>query len=299
MKPLQPALGQFETVSSPDLAILETERELEPIQRLERLVVAYPSGNTTAIVFDALPDYDPKALNGQILQAWMSQYPNQPEIEQCCIITQPRDSDAIARVEMLGGEFCGNATRSALWLLTNGKPRAGLVEVSGVDRPLIFGVRNKEVSLEMPLPRNGELVRRVKEGLLVQLDGITQLVATEPQNDQTPRQLLTSLLQVDKYRLGQQPCVGVTYYDPTTGKAQFCVWIKAVDTIFDETACGSGTCAIGVAQVWETRKSAVLEVIQPSGEIIRTEATYRPEGVDRSFIAGGVKILYDGALGLT
>lgn len=290
MKPTETTAGQFEVVQ-------KNELERGPLRRIERVAVAYPSGNTTAIIFDQMSGYGPKALNQQIMQAWKSQKPDQPEIEQCCTIAKPQDPDAIARIEMFGGEFCGNATRSALWLVADGQRRTGLVEVSGVDRPLIFSVRDKEVMLEMPLPKDGELVRQVPEGLLVQLDGIAQLVANKP--EQTPRQLLTSLLQQNKYNLAAQPCVGVCFYDQASRKAQFCVWIKEVDTIFDETACGSGTCAIGVAQAWETGRSTTLDVIQPSGEVINTEAVCKPGGVDASFITGAVKILYDGAMELS
>lgn len=290
MKPTETTAGQFEVVP-------KNELEREPLRNLERVAVAYPSGNTTAIIFDQMSDYDPKTLSQQIMLSWKMQKPDQPEIEQCCTITKPQDPDAIARIEMFGGEFCGNATRSALWLLANDQRRTGLVEVSGVNRPLIFSVRDKEVMLEMPLSKDGGMVRRVQEGLLVQLDGIAQLVANKP--EQTPRQLLTSLLRQNKYNLAAQPCVGVCFYDQFSRKAQFCVWIKEVDTIFDETACGSGTCAIGVARAWETGQSTTLDVIQPSGEIIRAEAICKPGGVDASFITGAVKILYDGALELS
>src|SRR6266550_474047 len=118
----------------------------------------------------------------------------------------------------------------------------------------------------MPLPCDGRLVRSVAEGELVQLDGIAQLVVTNPKEDQTARQLLTSLLNENKYKLNDQPAVGVSYYGRTSGKAQFCVWVKAVDTIFDETACGSGTCAIAVAKAQKEYRTVALDVVQPSGE---------------------------------
>ncbi|HUC90084.1 MAG TPA: hypothetical protein VMR45_04735 [Patescibacteria group bacterium] len=149
------------------------------------------------------------------------------------------------------------------------------------------------------MPKGGELVRRVPEGLLVRLDGIAQLVVTDPQSEQTPRQMLTSLLADNKYKLTDQPAVGVTCYDAASKKADFCVWVKEVDTIFDETACGSGTCVIGVAQAWETGQSTMLDVIQPSDEIIKTEAICKPGAVDASFITGAVKILYDEAMELS
>lgn len=283
---------------APNPISLENLAEREPPRRLDRIAVCYPSGNTTAVIFDQLSDYNPKTLNREIMRAWASSYPNGSKIEQCCIISASQDADSIARVEMLGGEFCGNATRSALWLLTGGQRRTGLVEASGVNRPLVFSVRDKEVMLEMPLPQNSELVRRVAEGWLVQLDGITQLV-TIPETEQAPRQILDGLLGSNKYRLAEQPAVGVSSYDEISRQAAFCVWVKEVDTTFDETACGSGTSAIGIARAWEAGSSVMIDVLQPSGEIIQTEATYGPGAVKASFITGSVRVLYDGALKLS
>jgi diaminopimelate epimerase len=272
--------------------------EYEPIGYLERVVVAYPSGNTTAVLFDQLSEYDPKELNERIMQAWKTVSPTQPEVEQCCIVTRPRNPAAIARVEMLGGEFCGNATRSALRLLTGSETRMGKVEVSGVDRLLAFSINDNTVTLEMPLTKNSELIRRVNEGWLVQLDGITQLV-TAPQSERTPRQLLEELLSSNRYDLATQPAVGVSEYDTATQKARFCVYVRAVNTIFDETACGSGTCAVTVARATENGRTTTLDVIQPSGEVIQTEASYEFGMVTSVSITGGVRVLYDGPLELS
>ncbi len=269
------------------------------VKEIKRIVIAYPSGNTTALVFDPLPTVDRKLLNEEILQAWQEQNPHLPEIEQCCFITEPSpNSDAIARIEMFGGEFCGNATRSAIWLATGGKDAKGRIETSGIDRPLDFTAENGNVTLAMPLPNTSDFIREVEEGALVQLDGISQLVVTEQSIAQTPRQLLKHLLDENKYDLSTQPAVGVTYYNQVTNKAQFCVWVKAINTIFDETACGSGTSAIGIALATKAQSSINVAVLQPSGEIISTSATYGRNRVTSSGISGTVSILYDGKLEL-
>lgn len=268
--------------------------EQERLNSLKRAAIAYPSGNTTAVVFDQFLDGNRKKLNERVMQTWKALQPEQPEIEQCCFVTLPRNPEAVARVEMFGGEFCGNATRSVAWLITKGRDYSGLIEVSGVGRPLKFNVKDDQVTVEMPLPEEGKLVQPVTEGSLVQLDGITQLVVTEPKNGQNPRQLLTNLLRTNKYGLANQPAVGVTYYNQSSGKAEFCVRVNAVDTIFDETACGSGTCAIGVAESTKTQQPVKLNVVQPSGENIRTETEYTDGAVNKSFISGKVVVLYDG-----
>lgn len=279
------------------------ENEMEKPMSLKRAAIAYPSGNTTAVVFDQMLNADREELNSLLMTAWKKQEAGQPEVEQCCFVTMPKNKEAVARVEMFGGEFCGNATRSVIQLITEGKDYQGMIEVSGVDRPLNFNVRDGVIAVEMPLPQDGNLATKVAEGTLVRLDGIAQLVVTDAmlQQNRAPRELLTELLEQNKYGLSEQPAVGVTYYDKATKKAEFGVWVKEVNTVFDETACGSGTCAIGVASAIDAKQNQKLEVIQPSGESITTEAAIDSASgeVVASNIAGKVSVLYDGELNLS
>jgi diaminopimelate epimerase/GNAT superfamily N-acetyltransferase len=281
------------------------ENQMEKASTLKRAAIVYPSGNTTAVVFDQMLDVNVnrEKLNRDVMEAWKERAVSQPEIEQCCFVTLPYDPRAVARVEMFGGEFCGNATRSVIQLLTAGADYQGMIEVSGVNRPLNFNVSAGSVAVEMPLPQSGEIAKEVTEGTLVQLDGITQLVVRDRdiQKQQTPREMLYTLLKQDKYGLADQPAVGMTYYNPRTKKAEFAVWVNAVNTVFDETACGSGTCAIGVASALQRKQNQRLEVIQPSGESIVTEAAFDSETgkVVASIIAGKVRVLYDGPLALS
>lgn len=275
------------------------ETEMEPADKLKRVAIAYPSGNTTAVIFDQRLNDNRQRLNNSIMESWKNSNSDQPEIEQCCFVTLPESEEAVARVEMLGGEFCGNATRSAIELITKGQDYQGKIEVSGVDRALNFNVKDQNISLEMPLPENGSLVTIVEEGTLVQLDGIAQLVVDTPKNTAgSPRELLEELLAENKYNLASQPAVGVCFYDKLSEQAQFAVWVKEVATIFDETACGSGTCAIVVAETNNTKQNTRLNVIQPSGETITTEAVYDQEEnqVTAANISGQVGVLYDGEL---
>ena len=268
----------------------------ERLMHLKHIAIAYPSGNTTAVVFDKLLESDRKTLNTHIMDTWKKKDSGQAEIEQCCFVTVPQNPEAVARVEMFGGEFCGNATRSAVWLITEGKDyEDGLIEVSGVSRPLQFAVKKGEVTVEMPLPMEGKLTEAVEDGVLVFLDGITHLVVTESPL-QEPQKLFETLRKEDKYNCSSFPAFGVTTYDKATGTANFCVWVKAVDTVFPETACGSGTCSIGIALTSESKSTKEYSVIQPSGESIRTLATYDEKmgSITKSHITGAVKVLYEG-----
>lgn len=279
--------------------IKEMTSQLKTRLTLKRVVIAYPSGNTTAVVFTMPQGINRSILNHQIMETWRRKYPSWPQIEQCCFVTEPQDPKAIARVEMFGGEFCGNAARSVVWLITGGKDRSGVIEVSGANRLINFSVKENEVTIEMSLPVDRELVTPINGGVLVQLDGISQIVVATRKGDQTARQLLGKLLNGNKYGLAGQSAVGVSYYDQISGKAEFCVWVNEVDTIFDETACGSGTSAIGIALATENGVSLSLPIVQPSGALIVTNATYTDGKVSKSTIAGAVEILYDGEFTLS
>lgn len=291
-------------------------RETDSGTVLQRVAVMYPSGNTTAVVFDQLFGSNREELNTAVMDAWKEQFSEQTEIEQCCFVTKPKDERAVARVEMFGGEFCGNATRSVLELLTEDEENAeGYIEVSGAAELLYYAKDSGEVSVRMPTVKAGD-IKSTAEGLLVDLGGIVQMVVTEPQlrAEQSPRALLTKLLEDNTYSLTEKSAVGVSYYDETTCEAQFAVWVRDVNTIFDETACGSGTTAIAVSRVLDpdtegglrvsrNRQSTEIAVIQPSGEAITAQARWsRKERFTKAdakvSISGRTDKLYDGRLQL-
>ncbi len=267
---------------------------------LERIVIAYPAGNTTALLFDTLPHEDRAALHAGILRTWEGQATGQPKIEQCCFVTRPRDPRAATRVELFGGEFCGNAARCAAWLACDGDGD-GLIEVSGVERPLRFLVGDGRVAMEMPVPGAPDLVTPVAEGSLVRLDGIAHLVVDSGWGDvRGAGALVRELVCQGRYGLDGQLAVGVSRYDEESGAADFHVWVRRLGTFCDETACGSGTSAIGIAAAAARRASATLDIVQPSGSSMITEASYSPMlgAVVSSAISGAITVLYDGSLDL-
>lgn len=69
-----------------------------------------PGGNTTIIVFDRLPRKYHPAIARSILH-------HHPDCEQVGFIEPANDEKAVCRLQMMGGEFCGNATRSIAWLI--------------------------------------------------------------------------------------------------------------------------------------------------------------------------------------
>lgn len=74
-------------------------------QTTQKVTILYPGGNTTAIV-EGIPSsqLERRRINDVI----MKQY---PKVEQVGFLDR-----SLPRLQMAGGEFCGNATRSAACL---------------------------------------------------------------------------------------------------------------------------------------------------------------------------------------
>lgn len=257
---------------------------------IKKLVIAYPSGNTTAVVFDDMRGLDRAKLNASILDTWSVRYRNEPAIEQCCFAVDASGTGAIGKVEMFGGEFCGNATRSVVWLLTNGKNGSGFIEASGCNKPLAYTVDGGVVTLEMPSASTSEF----EQGAKVQFDGITQLVVPFKPTPASLQKLINS-----NRSLSRCAAVGLSNYNSKSSQAAFSVWVKKVDTIFNETACGSGTAAIGIALAAKSKTNEQLEIMQPSGEsiIVTTKVDSKGKPVTTK-ISGKVRVLFSGEMEL-
>lgn len=262
---------------------------------LERLVVCSPSGNPTALICADKP----LALEAQRLNQILLKHARlEPfQLEQCGYLLPSSQPELTCRLEMLGGEFCGNAARSAIrvWQMARQddvqevKDGAGLIEVSGVPYPLQWRVDKQQVMVQMPLELDTD-IKPLEDGYLLELEGITHLLSLQNFADfakQAPQLL-------EKYQLKDLPAAAISHYDPERQRGQFCVYIRAVDTIFMESACGSGTASIGLWLYQQAQqKENYFNISQPSGETI---AVIIDDG--KLFISGEVKILFADSLQL-
>ncbi len=211
-----------------------------------------PGGNVTAIVPGVFADQKRKTIARRILD-------NNPLIEQVGFWMKARSKESHARLEMAGGEFCGNATRSLAALLE----RRGryLLEVSGMTQPIAVRASKKNAEFIMPLKmfslRNN----------ICTLPGITHLL--------TPGKIFRGEARIILRNSGllQEKASGVIGYgklNKNTYEIFPIVRVRDIDTLFAETACASGTAAI--AYFLSRSKGAIsLKVKQPSGAIFSTE----------------------------
>ncbi|MDR2495292.1 MAG: hypothetical protein LBD24_08740 [Spirochaetaceae bacterium] len=192
--------------------------------------------------------------------------------EQVGFVEPPGTPAGLWRLEMAGGEFCGNAARSfGLFVaLTQGLSGsvAVPVSISGAKNPVMTVVNTKagRAAAAIPAPAaRAALDFRGQEVGVYQFDGITHLIAP----DIPPCRESFFALKALWERGGQSaPALGVLFYDKERDLMTPAVYVFQTDTLVFESSCGSGSAAFGV---WRSEGlkdgDARCAVHQPGGVI--------------------------------
>ena len=232
---------------------------------------ADPAGNRTLLVLDPVAPGRRAAVAAWMLAAGIGRG------EQVGFVAAPQRGGR-GRLEMMGGEFCGNATRSfGLWLAARegGKASRVTVEVSGCTQLLEVEADPAAgwAATQMPLPREIRPFRVPGAGWLegVVFEGITHLpvVGSAPDPDLVAR--VVEAVERDA------PCdaVGVLFFREETMTMEPAVYVRETGTTVFESSCGSGTVALA-AWLGQRKGDGVhrFAVGQPGGVI---EAEIRRE----------------------
>jgi diaminopimelate epimerase len=243
----------------------------------------WPGGNTTAIVSQPIP----RKLQPRIARQIMG---NDRSIEQVGFIERSRKKKAAFRLQMMGGEFCGNAARAAAYLWTMHFPRLKKVqfEVSGFSKLVTALIEDEDVTLLLP----GSFYigsRRFSDGTLVDLAGIRHLVVS----DSKKRDAVKLINRIcDGYAavgiISTQRKRSVVEIDPL-------IWVRDTETFVHETACGSGSIAVALAD-FERNGSNFSCIRQPSGEHYHVILSRRKGRVSSIELSGTVRYIDEGKI---
>lgn len=257
-----------------------------------------PGGNDTCLI-KARPSSleERQRVNNEIMRLYSN-------IEQVGFIYT--DQDENLNLTMAGGEFCGNATRSAAYLALDGKTGDLKIRVSGVTDKLKAGVRNNgEAYAQMPINRDKSKIKpdlQKPQTWIVEMEGISQVVIFCDKNKafQPPEELKEEAMDIlEKRGLKQIPAAGVIYASQNENGWQIdpVVYVRDINTCFYETACGSGTTALG--QVLALQKEGSIErvpVQQPSGQVINISINYDGQEFQYAEISGKIQSIAVGIL---
>lgn len=237
----------------------------------ERLKIAIlsPAGNVTAMVLGAVAPERRAALAERLLAL--------PElhIEQAAFLVPPQQGGEI-RLEMMGGEFCGNALRCAGFYQALRRGERGkccvMAEISGADGvlPVMVDVAQGTASTTMPLPVSVAALDWPEAPVhRVTFEGITHYVVDRAEPDD-------ALVQRAIRDAAQPPAVGVMFFNRATGAIRPVVYVRQTDSCVAETSCASGSTAVAVV-LSEALRDGITEigVGQPGGDLeagVRREA---------------------------
>ena len=193
---------------------------------------------------------------------------------------EPSDA-APARLQMMGGEFCGNATMGlGAWLCRREKLPHSVthdfaLDISGAAAPVPCSVTPVNygylATVEMPLPEKME-TRSFPTGdselslPVVFLPGICHIIAPQ---DAVDRLQAEELLRRWSASLPGE-AVGLILLDEEHTVIDPLVYVKPTDTAVWERGCGSGSAAAACALTHRRGAGQCLSIKQPGGTIAVT-----------------------------
>ena len=264
-----------------------------------RFVKMNPSGNTTLLILDHV------SRERQPAAAAILATPEYLAVDQVGYLEEPKDAGAKVRLQMMGGEFCGNATRAvAAYLLARGDVSGKeeiMLEVSGSDTlvearaerrsdrqwwteaavPVPQAVRTEEISF------GGSTIAAV----YVTFPGIDHLVleGIEPSFE--------AYAELDRrgFLPRGEAARGVMFWNRKAGTLTPLVAVGTGEPI-REGSCGSGSVAVAAAMALASGRSVHdMTLRQPLGEILVTAERGR-QGITRAVIKGTVDMIATGTV---
>ncbi|MDU7338033.1 MAG: hypothetical protein E7L17_07960 [Clostridium sp.] len=244
--------------------------------------VADPAGNITIFVMSKVPSKQYAAIAAKLLS--MEKF----HAEQVAFQVSPRMGGQ-GRIQMMGGEFCGNATRSYGYLLSMllpGNPETVTVEISGAQHPLTVQVDQEEsrCETEMPLPVSICSVSYLdQEYPVVCFDGIVHtIVPGEKKEEEFVRGLLKEVRAA-----ADASAYGIMFLNGE--KMVPVVYVCETDSLIWESSCGSGSMAVGVFLALQMGEGTRRFTLQQPGGVIEASATVSNGKVTACRMGGPVK----------
>ena len=241
------------------------------------IIMADPAGNRTAFITDPVPARLHAALGAAVVAD------EELDAEQAGFITMPGPGHP-GHLQMSGGEFCGNASRSFGYLIGRERQmRSGekvTITVSGAREPLQVTLGEEGAEARMPLPEKTGQIQIPGAGIFpyVEFAGITHLILEDRETDSGLADRIIDHLR--KYTDWQ--AIGVMFLQGENLRPY--VWVRELETRVWERSCGSGTLACAV---WKGRQEQEglfrLELTEPGGRlyasVIRREGRIAEAGI--------------------
>ncbi|MDR1250906.1 MAG: hypothetical protein LBK62_01940 [Treponema sp.] len=262
------------------------------------IIRADPAGNITIFVLSPVTDREERLraagalLADPGLQAEQVGFVLPPDAEGCSRLSRRlsprcRQERRLWRLEMMGGEFCGNAARSfGLYVAeqTGLADRGGvLIAINGAPLAVRVDTAAGTAELEMSgLLAETTVECKGQDFPMYVFDGISHVIVENREPDE-------GLLRSLRESLDARPpidALGVMFYDTERRFMRPLVWVRATGTTVFESSCGSGSAALGVWMARNIRNGEEHSALAQPGGTIETRVV-KQEGLVRRISIGG------------
>lgn len=252
-----------------------------------------PTGNITLIVETPVPRESQSRIAAELLR-------RDNDAEQVGFLEAPEKAGARLRLQMMGGEFCGNAAISAAAIVVGclepdgGSVRELVLEVSGVPDVVPVKVCAEPGgycgTVSMPLPESvcgfdfscGDDSYALP---LVRFPGICHSIVSGGLSRETAQRCISDWCR----QLGAE-ALGLMFYDEASGSLEPLVYVASTDTAVWESSCASGTAAVAAYLACTRGADARISLSEPCG-VLSAEAVLRGGKVCSLKLTGKAAIL--------
>lgn len=267
-----------------------------------------PVENMTIFILDPIPRQFHISVANKVMEYGSIHAEQVGFIEKPC--TEEGKNKNCIRLQMMGGEFCGNAARSLAAVLVDReypcvqKKNEKLIvplEVSGFN-----GIINCEVEyLKNKSEYNSKIVmpllKEIKDFyinhhgivykcIMVEFPGIIHLIVDCKGISDKEGFFLKVKSKLEHTRFD---ALGVMFYDCEKFFIEPLIYVKGTESLFWERSCASGTSALAAALTQKEERSLDILVKQPGGELqVTTE--WDNGCIKKIYINGKVKIVAEG-----
>ncbi|MFD6210901.1 diaminopimelate epimerase [Peribacillus sp. NPDC060253] len=227
--------------------------------------------------------------------------------EQVGFIEKPINNKAAAKLQMAGGEFCGNACMALAAFIASEKGLKHndlaeiILEASGTDKLITCQMKRNldeyHCLITMPIPKKIEQRTIKYDGndlnmIIVRYHEFIHIVIEVEEFSKTVREKAQSLAKLLGVTLGAN-LIGVLLYKSKSKEMAPLIYVPHLDSMIWERGCGSGTASLGAYLAWKNKGEIVTNIRQPGGDI-KVFATCHGEELTSLLIEGSVQIVAQG-----
>lgn len=209
-----------------------------------------PGGNITALVINK--NYNKKEIkdiNDYLLKKYK-------QVEQVAFLDIDKNN-----LKMAGGEFCVNAARCALYYNIKIFNKD---EITFLDKRIKGKINNNYISIKYDINKNIKDIIKTNARTIVYLEGISIVILDKETNDLLLKQKSMNKIKTILKDLDiNDKAVGIVLIDEYSINPF--IWVKDIDTLYNETACGSASIATALYYYLKTNKKE-YRIMQPSKE---------------------------------